>query len=197
MLGTSHAGVSDIGSPAREDGLVCGLDVGMRSENAGNAAVEVVAHGLLLGGRLRVEVHEDIARAELREERVDDIERVVEGVHIDRSHYIHDRDLICAHVERADTVPGSASLGVIRGTDDVLLVEYIERLTAAESVVAGGEDVRAGEYEGLRRGARDAVALRGILGVHDGDVHAVGAFERTESGGEEVAARLADDVADE
>src|ERR1700736_1450619 len=54
LVGARHAGVGEIGGPARANGLVGGWDVGVRPDDSRYASVQVPAQGDLLRGGFRV-----------------------------------------------------------------------------------------------------------------------------------------------
>ena len=59
VAAAGHAGVGDVGRAPGQDPLVGGRDVGVRADDGRDPAVEVPAQGLLLRGRLGVEVDDD------------------------------------------------------------------------------------------------------------------------------------------
>ena len=63
VVRAGHADIGEIGSAARQNLLVCGLDVRVRADDGGDLAVEVPAHRDFLGSGFRVEVDKDDARA--------------------------------------------------------------------------------------------------------------------------------------
>ena len=62
VAAAGHAGVGDVGRAAGQDPLVRRRDVGVRADDGRDPAVEVPAEGLLLGGRLGVEIDDDDGR---------------------------------------------------------------------------------------------------------------------------------------
>ena len=66
-----------------------------------------------------------------------------------------------------------AGIGVVRRTENVLRIEKLQFIAALKGVIAGRDDVRARLKQRLRGFTADAVAVRGILAVHDGDVNSV------------------------
>lgn len=71
--------------------VVGGRYVGVRADDQAGAAAEVVAHGLLLAGRLGVHVDDDGSRSQFAERTGGELavgggERIVERVHVDAAH---------------------------------------------------------------------------------------------------------------
>lgn len=196
-LRTRHSGIGNISGSAGENALVRSLNVGMSSENAGNSAVEVEAHSLFFGGGLSVEVHEDVGSADICQYIVDSGEGVVEGLHERGTHEVDHGYGESAAVEDAHALSGSTALRIISRTDNAVLLEDAEGLLAAEGVVACGYDVSAGTEEHISGGSGDTVALRGILAVHNGNVHGVHTLYEPELAAQEIAAGFSDNIADE
>src|SRR5712691_3856623 len=63
--GPAHADVGDERGAAAEHARVSGLDMRMRAEDGGDAAVEILAHRVFLAGGLAVHVDQDAAHPEL------------------------------------------------------------------------------------------------------------------------------------
>ena len=121
-------------------------------------------------------------------------ERIVKGVHVDRAHEIYDCYGVGSHIKDTDSAAYAAALGIVRRADDVVLVEELHRLLAAESVISCGYDVGSCADNGVRRAACDAVALRGVLAVYYSNVNVVIAFYAAELVCEKFAACPAYDV---
>ena len=65
VVGAGHADVGLVGSAFRKHARVGGRDVGVSSEDGGNAAVEIPAHGDFFGSGFGVHVDENYLRRDL------------------------------------------------------------------------------------------------------------------------------------
>ena len=96
----AHADIGLVGRAAGQHPGVGGRNMAVGAQHRRHAAVAVMAHRLLLAGRLAVHIDQDEMRraAEriLGELRIDGAERIVERIHEQPAHDIDDDDLLAA-----------------------------------------------------------------------------------------------------
>ncbi len=143
-VAAGHPRVGDVGRAAGEDLLVGGRDVGVGPDDGRNAAVEVPAEGLLLRGRLGVEVDDDDRR--LLPQGLDlgvrPAEGAVDGFHEDPALEIEDGDLDAAAVLEDIAAAAGVALRIIGGAEEARLpLEVGQGLLLVPDVVARGQDV--------------------------------------------------------
>src|ERR1700694_2421669 len=93
--GPDHPDVGHIGRATRENPAVCRRDVRVGADDGAHAAVEIPAHGCLLGGCFSVHVAEDDLYVRVsRQDRISRPEGVVQGFDEDPPHQVHNEDLV-------------------------------------------------------------------------------------------------------
>jgi hypothetical protein len=209
VVWAGHADVGLVGGAVGKDALVGGGDVGMGSDDGGDASVEVPAEGYFFAGGFAVEVEEDDFGSgfalDLGEEFVGFAEGVVAGGHEDAALEVHDGvglaggegSLVEAEAWSADGVVGgaedAAAAGVRVGGDG----HVFEDLFFVPDVVAGGDDVGAEIEELFGDGGGEAEASGSVFAVDDEEINVVGFKYVREMFADDVAAGGAKDVADE
>ena len=82
--------------------MIGGRHMGVGADDQARAAVEIMAHGLLLAGRLRMHVDDHrighLAQGAGLEFPVDGGERIVERVHVEAAHDVDDEDALAGRV---------------------------------------------------------------------------------------------------
>ena len=145
----------------------------MGADDQADAAVDEMADRLLLARCLGMEVDDD--GVDLLAERtggklaLDAGEGIVERVHEDAPHRVHDEDAgaVPRH-EDAGAAPRRAG-GIVERTEEAVLpLGEDQRLALVEDVVAGGHHVGAGVDDPAKDLLGDAEAAGGVLAV-DGD----------------------------
>ena len=100
-----------IGGAAGQDPVIGGRHMGVGAHHQAGPAVEMMAHGLLLAGRLRVHVDDDRIR-HLPERAgielpVDRGEGIVERVHVEAAHDVDDEDALAGvGIDEVRAAPG-------------------------------------------------------------------------------------------
>jgi hypothetical protein len=182
-----HADVGDEAGAAGKNARVGGGDMGVGAGDEADAAVDVIAEGLLLARRLGVEVDDRrvAARAERAEGEllVDALEGVVERVHEHPPQQIdHQRLSAGRGLDHGDAAPRRA-LGVVgRAQQPRLAVDEDERFALVEGVVAERDRVDAGGEERVADRLGDAEAAGGVLGVGDDQIEPPAVAQRRRVG---------------
>lgn len=180
----------------------------MRTQNGGDAAVEIPAESYFFAGGFGVEVEEDDlgvgVALDLGEEVVGFAEGVVAGGHEDATLEVED-GVFGAVAEGAlvETEAGGA-VGVVGGTEDAAAADVgvggdghvFEDLLLVPDVVAGGDDVRTEVEDLFGEGGGDAEASGGVFAVDDEEIDGVGFEDVGEMLADDVAAGRSEDVAD-
>ena len=99
--------------------------------------------------------------------------------------------------DHAGAGSGSAVRIVGRPNQPRLVADEFQRLALVPHVIAGGDHVHAGREDLEHVLARDARAAGGVLAVGDHQIGAVVRGERAHVTADQIAARAADDVAEE
>jgi hypothetical protein len=171
-------------------------------DDGAHAAIEVEAHGVLLGRDLAVEVDEPDRRQRLGalvEQPIRLDERVVERLHERPADEVHDGEV--RSVERLVDPPAAARDAVRavveRPEDPLLAFEDRVDLALVPDVVPGRDDVDAGIEQ--RPGGRfgQPGAARDVLAVRDDEVDPALVAQASELALDRLPTWLADDVADE
>ena len=175
VVGAGHAYVGLVGGAVGEDALVGSGDVGVCTEQGGDAAVEIPAQGYFFAGGFAVEVEEDDLGLDFAEELVGLAEGVVAGGHEDAALQVHNSvGLASGEFALVDAEAGCAD-GVVRGADDAAAADMgiggdghvFEDLFFVPDVVAGGDDVGAEIEEFFCDGGGDAEAAGCVFAVDD------------------------------
>ena len=174
----------------------------VRADDERGAAVEEVAHRLLLARGLGVEIDDggvaavaERAGGELARHR---LERVVEGRHEEQAHDVDDEHAraVLRGVD-VGAAAGRAGRIVDRAQEPLVPVGEDQRLALVPDVVAGGDAVGAGGDELQEDLLGDAEAAGGVLAVHHDEVEAVPGDQAGQLLLHGRAAGAADDVAEE
>src|SRR5712691_4611705 len=198
VAGPYHADVRDVGGTSRQDPGVGSRDVRVRAHDRADPPVQVPAHRRFLRGRLGVHVAEDDAVVGvLGEDGVGGAKRVVDGLHEDPAHHVHDQDLVAVGFERAPALARGAGRIVRRTRDALQLRQLREELLLSEYVIAGGDHVGARGLDLLYELCRQTKAAGGVLSVDHGHVRFQLALESRQERLDRVAARMPDHVGDE
>src|SRR5258706_497985 len=198
---TAHPHVGLVRGPGAQHALVGGLHVRVRPQHRGHAAVEEVAHRVLLAGRLAVHVDQDARGllAQLRDQPLRCAEGAVEGLHEDPALQVHHPKLAPAARGDHRVAPTGRAVRVVGRAELPRTgpIEIRQDLALAPSMVAAGEQVQPRLEQLVRAFRRDPGAARRILRVAHAQVEAVPLAKD----GHEVAhrrpARLAYDVPQE
>jgi len=195
-----HARVGDRRGATRQDTRVVGLDVGVRADDRGDAAVEPRGERNLLARRLGVEVDDDdrSCGARLVDEHVDDLPRRDGCVEEELPEQVEDGDadtVACLHHGEA----AAWSLGArVRRPDHALAPGEVGGDPAPPvGVVAERDYVRPRSKELVGELPRDAGAVGGVLAVDDREVGLVALAQRREVLLHRAATRDAEDVREE
>src|SRR5213594_3624145 len=195
-----HADIGEVRRALGQDPLVGRLDVCVGSEHPGDFAIQVPAHGHLLGGRFGVHVHDHGPRLLLdRLDLVpDDPERAVHRGHGYSPHHLHHPDFLTRGGRHHDAAEARHSLGIVGGPQEPgLVLDVVDDLLLVPDVIAAREHVHTRREQLPRHVRRDAEPTRGVFRVGDDTGHSAFADEPRHLPGHGLAPRLADDVADE
>jgi hypothetical protein len=194
---------------ARKYAFICGGDVGVGTEDCGDFAVEVPAHGDFFAGGFGVEVDHDDFGLDAGEQVGGGMERVVGPAHEDLAHEVEYcvRQTLVGSVGDGpfeNAIAGESGLHICRAEDAAwtfLAVgwrgEVVEQFSFVPHVIAGGHDVgtEVEELIGDLRGHAEAAS--GVFDIHDGEVDFVGLAQMADVLAHNSASRAAEDVADE
>ena len=200
IVRSRHADVGQISGPFRQDPLVGGLHVRMRTDHGRDAAVEMPPHGNFLRRRLGVEIHEDDPCALVHRVNLarDGDERVVDAQHEYAAHDVDDADALSgAGPGDVAAVPGCAGGVVRRPKEPGLRADVVEGFALVPDVVARRHDVNAVIEQLIADLACDAEPGRGVFRVRNHEVDLVVLDDRLEPILDKVAPGAADDVANE
>ena len=118
--------------------------MGVRADNGSRLAVEIEAHGELLGGGFGVDINYLYpAVAYIFHERVDAGERIVRAVYICAPEQVYNADADSAHVYNTEALAGAGCADIRRADYIAALVEKMIYLAAPKSVVAGRYKINA------------------------------------------------------
>lgn len=205
VVRAGHADVGNVGGSSGQHAGVGGGDVGVGSEDGGDAPVEIPAEGALLAGGLGVDVEQDDLRGQLADQLVGLAEGVVAGGHEDASLKVEDGVLLARGKLALVDAEAWCADGIVGGAKDAAAAlvrvggdgHVLEDLALVPDVVSGGDDMSA-EIEDLfgeRRG--NAEAARGVFAIDDKKVDGMSFEQVREVLAYDVAAGRAEDVADE
>ena len=139
-----------------------------------------------------------MSRADLVEEAVGGAERVVDRPHVGPAQHGEDGDGGAVAGRDAARAPGRANRREVGRAEHVGgPVEDLEDLVLAVDVVAHGHDVHAGVDQLLVAAEGQPRAAGGVLGVADDQADAPARDEPGQDLADDLAARRADDIADE
>ena len=181
IVRAGHADVGEVSRALGQDALVGGLDMRVRADNGGDAAVEMPAHGDFFGCRFGMEVDEDDAR--LRSQGVDFAQRPANG---SSSGVMKTRPIRLSTPTgspvrvRAEVAAAARHAGgeVRRAKQLRLPSDVVEHFLLVPDVIARRHHVDAVVEDGVGDVAGDAEAGRGVLDVGDHEVDAVALDER-------------------
>ena len=155
----AHAGIGHEGGAAGQDAGIGGRHMGMGPDDQARLAVEMIGEGLLLAGRLGMDVDQDgirrLAEAVLRQTLDGDGEGIVEGIHEQAAHDIHHHDaLAVARLEQPDAAAGRAGGKILRAQQSGMAVDELGRVLLVPDMIAGRDDIDAGAVELAGRSPR-------------------------------------------
>ena len=125
-------------------------------------------------------------------------ERIIQRIHEHPAHDIDHQHAAAAGRLVEIGARARRALGIIRGPQDaVFLLDIGEDFLLVGPVIAGGDHIDAAGEEFLGDGAGEAEAAGGILAIGDDQIELQRVAQARQFGRHHVAARLADDVAQE
>ena len=144
----------------------------MGPEDEAGAAVQVPAHGDLLRGRFRVDIHQpELGPRPLAQHLVGRLEGRIDGRHEELALHIADQDL--ALLPQVVTEPAAARRPggiIVRAEDRSMVLEAGHHLALVPDVVAGGEHVDPQAEQVVRDLRRQAESASGVLTVGDHEI---------------------------
>jgi len=178
---------------------VGGLDVRVRPDHRGHAAVQPARERDLLARGLGVDIHDDERRLRPRtlDQRVDHLEHRRRRVQEEGAEDVQDGEPGRSHRDEREAGARREARRVRGSHDPVGRVQVRPDLRAPERVVAERDRVRPCLQEPVGETGCDAHAVRRVLAVDHARVRPEFRAERRETGLERLAAGCADDVRDE
>src|SRR5680860_815343 len=139
----THTGVRDISGALRQDPGVRGAHVGMGADHSANAAVQVMAHGHLLAGGLRVEVHKHVAHSmQLRQRLLHRFKGATRRLHVEETGEGDHSQPSGLRIHHHQSSPGGRGKVVIGTEENRSLVNIRVDLSTLPNMIAGGDYIR-------------------------------------------------------
>ena len=203
VVGASHADVSLEGGAFRKNASIGGRNVGMSSEDGGNASVEIPAHGDFFGSSFGVYIDKNDFRSDLLEQLVGYAEGVIVTRKKDAALQIH--DCVGNSVARFALIEAvtRSAFRIIRRPDQASrrlavgrLLHVFHDLALVPDMIAGGDyaDPLLEEFFGDLRS--DAKSSGGIFAIGNDEINVMLVDNFVQVLLNHGAARPAKDVAD-
>ena len=195
-LDARHACVGNVRRMTSENRFVGGLHMSVSTENSRDLACEIMSHRLFFGRCFGVKVHKNIGRMNIAQQLVSLCKRVIQRVHIDRTHKVYHSHGEATHIENANALSVGCSVGIICRSDNAVGgIENGIYLLTPENMVARCNNIRARIDERIRRSRGNAVSLSRIFAVYHSNINGELLFDVPELRAEKAAPCLSHDIA--